>query len=171
MIQELWSLIEAALGLSLGPQELNAGQMMLRGFIVFVLAIAMIRIGDKRFMGSHTALDVMLGIVFGSVVGRAITGNSAFFPTLAAGFALIVFHWILSAIAFRSARFGALLKGKQRMLVKNGEILWKEMRRGHISEQDLHEAMQNSGHSPDAGQIECARLQRNGEISIIFKTR
>ena len=169
MVQDVWVTMSWALGLGLDNKAINVWQMSLRALVVFVAAIGMIRLGDKRFMGQNTALDVMLGIVFGSVVSRAITGNDPFIPTLAAALVLVLVHWLLAALAFRSHRFGTLVKGHDRALVRDGEILWDAMARTHISEHDLHEAMRNSGTSPDIRAVKAAHLERNGEISIILR--
>ena len=169
MIQDIWLNISWLLGLEIEGKELDIWRMMLRAVIVFIAAIIMIRIGHKRFMGRSTALDVMLGIVFGSVISRAITGNAPFFPTLAAGLVLVVMHWILSAIAFYSDGFGILVKGDRRLLVKNGEIQWDEMKKSHISEKDLEEAMRVNSRNPDIAEVEAAYLERNGDISITVK--
>ena len=81
------------LGLELESKDINYWQMSVRAVIVFILSIAMLRLGHKRFMDKNTALDVMLGIVFGSIVSRAITGNAPFFPALAASLTLVFMHW------------------------------------------------------------------------------
>ena len=169
MFQRIWSAIDWALGLQLESKDLGVWQMSLRAVIVFILAIAMIRIGDKRFMGKNSALDVMLGIVYGSLVSRAITGNAPFFPAMAAGLVLILMHWLMSAVAFRSHGFGVLVKGGNRTLVRDGEIQWEAMKKGHITEHDLNEALRNQGKNPDLRQVKSAHLERNGEISIIAK--
>jgi uncharacterized membrane protein YcaP (DUF421 family) len=168
MLERCWRLIASALGLGLESREINIFQMSLRALVVFILAIAMLRIGDKRFMGKSTALDVMLGIVFGSVVSRAITGNAPFFPTLAAAVVLVALHWIFSALAFRSHKIGSLFKGHHRPLVVDGKINWDEMKSAHISEHDLHEAMRLSGSCADVRNVKSAHLERNGEISILM---
>lgn len=170
MLERLWSMITSALGLRLESQDLGVVQMSVRALVVFILATLMIRIGDKRFMGKSTALDVMLGIVFGSVVSRAITGNAPFFPTLAAGLVLVLAHWSLCAIAFRSDGFGKIVKGSNRTLVIDGQIQWDEMKSAHISEQDLHEAIRQSGHPPDVRKVKCAHLERDGGISVVYET-
>jgi uncharacterized membrane protein YcaP (DUF421 family) len=167
MFDNAWSYVSWLLGLELEAKDINVWRMSLRAAVVFILAIAMIRVGDKRFMGRSTALDVMLGIVFGSVVSRAITGNAPFFPTLAAGLVLVIMHWLMSAVAFRSHRFGILVKGTNRLLVRGGELQHEELKRGHISEHDLNEAMRAKGMAPDFRVIESAHLERNGDISII----
>jgi hypothetical protein len=58
--------------------------MALRAVVVYVVTVIIVRLGKKRFMGKGTAFDVILGIMLGSIVSRAITGNAPFFPALAA---------------------------------------------------------------------------------------
>jgi uncharacterized membrane protein YcaP (DUF421 family) len=156
------------LGLGLENKEINYWQMSLRAVIVFILSIAMLRIGHKRFMGRNTTLDVMLGIVFGSMVSRAITGNAPFFPALAASLTLVLLHWIFSFIAFHWHPFGNAVKGRKNLLIKDGEIQWEEMRKAHITEDDLSEALRNKGEEPDFKKVKSAHLERNGDISLIM---
>jgi len=168
-LEQLKQALNWAIGLELESKDINVLQMSLRAFIVFAIAIALIRIGDKRFMGKSTALDVMLGIVFGSTISRAITGNAPFFPTLAAGLVLVLLHWMLSAIAFRSHAFGNLVKGKDRLLIRDGEIQSEALEKAHITQKDLEEALRKEGKPPEIGRVKAAHLERNGEISILYK--
>ena len=169
MFQDVWATLNWALGLELDNQEINVWQMSLRALVVFVLAIGMIRLGNKRFMGQSTALDVMLSIVFGSIVSRAITGNAPFFPALAASLTLVLVHWLFSALAFRSRRFDTLVKGHERTLIRDGEIQWQAMKQAHISEHDLHEALRTNGKSSDLHEVKSAHLERNGAISFVLR--
>jgi len=169
MFQEIWSVVSWALGLALEAKNINVWQMSLRAAVVFVASIVMLRLGNKRFMGKHTTLDVMLGIVFGLVVSRAINGNAPFFPTLAAALVLVLLHWTLAAIAFRSHGFGKLLKGRDRVLINDGELQWDEMKRSHVTEGDLLEAMRGEGKPPDLRTVKSAHLERDGEINIVMK--
>ena len=168
-MEQAWGLVERALGLGLEGKYLTVTHMALRAVVVFVLSIAMLKVGDKRFMGKNTALDVFLGIVFGSTVSRAITGNAPFGPTLAAGFVLVLLHWLFSAIAFRSQGFGRLVKGRNSLLVLGGEIQWKAMRKSHVTTHDLEEALRREGEEPDVSRVKEANLERNGDISLIMR--
>jgi uncharacterized membrane protein YcaP (DUF421 family) len=168
-MEQAWEIIEQALGLGLEGKYLTVPQMSLRAVVVFVLSIVMLKVGDKRFMGKSTALDVFLGIVFGSTVSRAITGNAPFGPTLAAGFVLVLLHWLFAAIAFRSPGFGRLVKGRERMLVLEGDIQWRAMKRSHVTKHDLEEALRRDGEEPDVSRVKEAHLERNGDISIVAR--
>ncbi|HEY0100003.1 MAG TPA: YetF domain-containing protein [Pyrinomonadaceae bacterium] len=168
-MEEIRQVINAALGLGIENKDINVWQMCLRAVIVFILAIGMLRVGDKRFMGRSTAFDVMLGIIFGSVVSRAITGNAPFLPTLAASLVLVLIHWALAAIAFRAHGFSTMVKGHDRLLVCDGEVQPDAMRKSHITEHDLREALRINGQTPDLSRVQEARLERNGDISTISK--
>jgi len=169
MLEGIWSSISWALGLGLESKDINVGQMSLRAVIVFVISIAILRLGNQRFLGRSTAMDVMLGLIYGALMSRAITGNAPFLPTLAAGLVLVLLHWVLAAISFRSHRFGKFVKGYDRTLIRDGEIQWDELKKTHISEHDLEEALRNHGKTPDVSKVKSAHLERNGDISIIFR--
>ena len=159
--------IENALGLGLKADDLGIAHMSLRAAVIFIAAAVMIRLGSKRFMGQSTSLDVMLVIIFGSVVSRAITGNAPFVPSLCAGLTLILMHWLFSALTFHSHWLGNLIKGRPRLLVQNGNIDWKAMAKSQITEHDLQEALRHHGHSPDISCLESAHLERDGRISLV----
>lgn len=165
MLQEIWNGISDMLGV--GIDDLSTWQMGLRGLIIYVTAILLVKIGEKRFMGKNTAFDMILGIILGSVLSRAITGNAPLFPTIGAGLALVGVHWLFSVISFHSDWFGTLIKGSARILVKDGEILWDNMRKSHISRNDLEMALYNTGRVTDPGQVKVARFERSGDISVI----
>lgn len=165
MLVEIWNTVRWLLGLDI--KDLAVWQMALRALIVYVAAILMIRISDKRFIGKNTAIDVVLGIVLGSVVSRAITGNAPFFPTLGAGFVLVGLHWLLAALSFRSKRFGTLVKGPTRTLISDGKVQQDNLQTAHISENDLREALRLHAHLTDPSKVKTALLERSGDISVI----
>ncbi len=155
------------LGMGLGSETLALHQMALRALMVYLVAIVIVRLGDKRFFGKHTALDVILGFMLGSILSRAVTGNSAFLPTLGAAVMLVAVHWIFAAGAFRWSRLGTLVKGSKRQLVREGTIQWDQMKAGQITREELLTAVRAGVGSEDLDEVECAYLERNGDISVI----
>jgi uncharacterized membrane protein YcaP (DUF421 family) len=145
--------------------------MALRALIIYVTAILLVRLGEKRFMGKNTAFDVILGIILGSVLSRAVTGNAGFFQTIGAGAMLVGLHWLFSVAAYYSDRFGTAIKGDDRILVEDGEIIWDNMRKSHIGENDLLSALRNNGQVQDLSEVKVARFERNGDISVIKRDR
>ena len=151
----------------IGEDSLQWYQVTLRALIVYIAALAMVRIGEKRFMGKNTAFDIILGIILGSVVSRAVNSTGTIFPTILGGFVLVGLHWLMAVISFKSDRLGDLFKGNASQLVKNGEISWDVMERSHISEKDLMSQVRTEGNTEDLRSVEKAYLERSGQISVI----
>ena len=165
-MNEIGNWIKAALGIGLESQQMEFWQMALRAVIVYAVTLAMVRLGKKRFMGKATAFDVILGIMLGSIVSRAITGNAPLVPALAATTALIALHSALTAVACRWHGFGEMIKGRPRVLVQNGRKDEEAMRTAHLTDRDLEEDLRRHGMTSIEGIAE-AQLERNGDISII----
>lgn len=153
----------------IGPNstDITWWQMAVRAVVIFLFTIVLIRSGKKRAFGKNTSLDIVLGVILGSILSRAITGSAPLFPTMGAAFVLVGLHWILAKIAFHSDAFGTAVKGDATCLVRDGEIQWEVMRASHITINDLEEAIRQSGERPDTGGIQAAYLERSGDISVI----
>jgi uncharacterized membrane protein YcaP (DUF421 family) len=149
------------------PPHFTALQMSLRAAVIFVLAILLIRLGAKRFMGRNSTFDVVLGVILGSVLSRAINGSAPFGASMVAGTVLVGLHYLFASLAFRSQRFETLVKGHVRQLVADGAIQWDTMRHVHISRTDLDAAIRADLHHADLGRVQAAYLERSGSISVI----
>jgi hypothetical protein len=77
-MDEVRDAVDVTLGLGRESRDINVFQMGLRAAVVFIVTILMVRLAKKRLMGRATAFDVILGIMIGSIVSRAVTGNSRF---------------------------------------------------------------------------------------------
>jgi uncharacterized membrane protein YcaP (DUF421 family) len=159
------SLAESLLGV--GAEELTAGQMALRAVLTFVITVAIVRLGNKRLFGKGTAFDLVVAIMIGSVMSRAITTPSALFATWVAGLALIAMHWLLATLSYHLDWFGPLVKGNPVLLVNDGQIQWDAMREGGVSQADLDQALRAEGSAPDPSSVRLAYLERDGSISVV----
>jgi len=155
--------------LGLNADSPSIGQLGVRCLAFYAVAVAMVRLGDKRFLGKHTAFDVILAVILGSVVSRAITNNASILGMLAAGFMLVALHLVISKAAFHSDRFGTLVKGRARMLIRDGDVDWEAMKKSSITRQDLAGLLRTEAGTRDAAEIELAHLERSGDVSFIKK--
>ncbi len=153
--------------LGIDIKDFNVLQTSMRALVIYVCGLIMIRIGDKRFIGKTTAFDFIFGIMIGSVLSRAINGSAALFPTIVSAMVLVALHWLLGYLALSSDFLGNLIKGKPRLLIEKGKINWSEMKRAHLSEEDLKLELRYRAGKTDFTNIETAYLERNGRISFI----
>ena len=155
------------LGIGTEPRDLTFLQVSVRGIIVFVATLIMVRLGSKRSLAEKTAFDAVFLVIIGSMLARAINGSEAFFPTLGAGFILVFLHRLFGMAAYYSHAFGILVKGKPVVLVQDGMLEPKNMLREHITQHDLEEDMRLDAKTEDLSKIQVAQLERSGDISFV----
>lgn len=155
------------LGLHMDGRNLGLVNICLRGVIVFIVTLIMVRVADKRFLAKLSAFDVILGFLLASMMARAVNGSAAFLPTLAGGFVLVFLHRLFGMIAFRWDWFGRLVKGDARVVVEHGRVDHKLLGRLHVSEKDLLEELHLNGNLEKTEHVKKATLERNGKISVI----
>ncbi len=159
--------LDQALGLHQQPKELGYLQVCLRALIVFIAALIIVRIADKRFLAKMAALDVILGFMLGSMLARAINGSATLFPSLVAGLLLALLHRLLATLAYRSEKVGKLIKGEADVLVERGLVHQQKLRAHKISEKDLYEELRLNGKTEDLQHVSRAVIERNGKISVV----
>ena len=118
----LWNFLETLLGLSVEPKNLTFVQISLRGIIVFIAALAMVRLGHKRSLSHKTPFDAVLLVILASVLSRAINGSAAFLATLGGAVVLVLLHRLFAHLAYYSHGFGILVKGKPDIIVRDGRM-------------------------------------------------
>lgn len=165
MCQSFLEVINVFLGLD--AEKLNVWQMIARAIAIYIFALALIRLSDKRFMGKASAFDFFVSIVLGTITGNGILGTVPFIPCLGASIAVVALHWVFAELSYRYDSFGSIVKGRPHKLVEAGEIKWDAMRKGHISKRDLMSVVRSHG-GVSSSDVKEACLERNGEISIIF---
>src|SRR5438874_1514903 len=153
-----WNGLSALLGLGVEPKNLTFLQISIRGIIVLLTTLVMLRLGHKRSLARKTAFDAVLLVILASVLSRAINGSAAFFSTLGGGFVLVFLHRLLALAAYHSHAFGILIKGQADPIVEDGQFLWKPMHRNHVSKHDIEEDMRLSLKSEDITQVKKARV-------------
>lgn len=162
-----WNFFGPLLGLGVEPRDLTFLQISLRGVIVFIATLVMVRLGHKRSLARKTAFDAVLIVIVASVLSRAINGSAAFFATLGGSFVIVMVHRLFALLAYRSHWFGSLLKGRPEIIVENGHLILSTMRRNHISKHDLEEDLRLDARIEDISKVRVARVERSGDISFV----
>lgn len=156
--------LEALIGRDSG--DILWWQMSLRAVLIFLFGLAVIRLLGRNAFGKHTALDIVLAIIVGSNLSRALTASAPLIPTLAATVAIALMFWAFDHLAARSPRFSATVKGEPVWIVRDGKVDRQTMTRLGVSEGDLEEAARQSG-IREVGEVHEAVFERNGKISTL----
>ncbi|MEX0759148.1 MAG: YetF domain-containing protein [Tistlia sp.] len=143
-------------------------QMVVRGLLIFAYGLALVRLAPIRSFARTGAFDIVLVVILGSILSRALTANAQFLPTLATATALVLFHALLAWLSVHSRRFGFLVKGEPIRLVRDGRVDERAMRRAVMNKGDLELALRSNGVA-DAREVEAVYLERNGKITVLAR--
>ena len=165
-MQSVWNFIDSLLGLGAEPKALTFTQISLRGVIVMIFTLIIVRLGDKRSLSKKSAFDAALLIILASVLSRAINGSAAFFATLGGGAVIVALHHVLAHASRRSDGLRRLIKGKPHALIRDGDFIRRNMRRDHVADEDVCEDLRLDGEE-DLAKVKVARLECSGDISFI----
>jgi uncharacterized membrane protein YcaP (DUF421 family) len=165
--QQIWMSVRIFLGLGAEPYTLTFTQVSIRGVIVFVFTLIMVRLSARRSLARRTVFDSIFLVILASVLARAINGSSDLLPTIGGGFIMVIFHRLLAWIAFYSHWFGNLIKGPEEMLIRDGQLMHPALRNNHITKHDLEEDLRLTSHTEDLQRIQTAWMERSGGISFI----
>jgi len=137
-----------------------------RAALVFLYGLMLVRFAGRRVFGKWSALDIIVSIVVGSNLSRALTGSAPLAGTLAGTALLMALHWLFAQGASRSRMVSRLVEGSPVELARAGALDDRARRRWAVSEADLREALRQSG----IEQVDQARLlvlEPSGKISVL----
>jgi len=143
--------------------------LVLRAVFAFVLILVITRAVGRRELSSMEPFDLILLVVIGDLIQQGVTqsdysltGTTTVLVTMAV---LVVFTAWLS---FRFARLRPLLEGEPTLLISDGEILSRNLRRERMTVEELRaEArLQSIG---SLSEIRYAVLETNGKVSFITR--
>ncbi len=142
--------------------------VVMSGVGIYFAFLVLVRIFGSRILAKMTTFDAVVIVMFGAVAGRVIVGHP---PTLASGVIGLITLMVLEAV-FGIARgvgpIRAALDGRPQVVVANGEIIMKQIRKSHISRSDIKHAVRRAG-IPNMKYVQLMILEPTGELSI-FRT-
>src|SRR5919205_1813553 len=82
--------------------DLSWYQECARAALIFVYGLVLVRIAGRRIFGRWSALDIVVSIIIGSNLSRALTGSAQLWGTLAATALLVALHGVLARLVAAS---------------------------------------------------------------------
>ena len=137
-----------------------------RAGLIFAFGLLLFRLIGRRVFAKWAALDIVVAIVVGSNLSRALTGSAPLWGTLAASGALMALHWVLAHAAAASSALSRLVEGDPIEIVTAGEVQRGAMRANGVSPTDLDEALRNASiETPrEAAKV---TLEPSGRLTVV----
>lgn len=153
----------------LGINELWDYGLYLRGIIITLYAIIIFRMNLSRLYGNHSALDFIIYIILGAILGEAIVNNLPLLPSIIVCTIIIFMYKIMAFLTYKSPRIGKYIKGEKIPLVKNGKLINKNLECTRITRNDIMQSLRLQHGLDDLHEVDTAILERGGQISFQMK--
>jgi uncharacterized membrane protein YcaP (DUF421 family) len=141
--------------------------LVLRTVFVFVLILVVTRAVGRRELSSMEPFDLILLVVIGDLVQQGVTQSD--YSLTGTTTVIVTMACLVVATAYLSFRFKRLrpvLEGEPTLLIAEGEILSRNLRRQRMTVEEIRaEARQQS--IGDLADVRYAVLETNGRISFI----
>ena len=137
-----------------------------RAALIFVYGLVLVRIAGRRIFGKWSALDIVVSIIIGSNLSRALTGSAQLWGTLAATTLLVALHWVLARLVVASPGLSRIVEGRPAELARHGALRESVLERHAVSQADLNEALRQSG-VDDIAAAKTVTLEPSGKITVL----
>lgn len=139
-----------------------------RTIIMFLVLMVLMRIMGKRQLGELQINELVVSVLTADLA--AIPMQDIGIPLINGIVPIVVLfacELIISDLGMRSIRFRSLVCGKPCLLIKNGKILQRHMRRCRFTIDDLAEELRSKSIT-DISRVQFAILETDGTLSTVL---
>ncbi len=143
---------------------------VIRTAVVYFFVTLAIRLMGKRQIGDMQPNELVITLLISEIAAIPLQDNTQ--PVLngiVAIFMLVILEIILSVLAMKSVTLRKIMNGNSAVIIKNGVIDQKMMKKVRLTVIDLIELLRGQGYFK-IGDIAFAVLEVNGNLSVVEKS-
>lgn len=144
----------------------HLGAVAAKAALIYTTALLALRAGERRTLAQWTAIDFATAVAMGAIIGRtALARQQSWLTGAVAVVVLVTVHRLVSALRFTGLG-GKLVDHRVRVLVVDGELRRRELRRCAVTENDLFAHLRERGHF-DLANIRYVLYETKGALTIV----
>lgn len=146
-------------------------EFILRGIIIYVFLIALLRLSGKRQIGQMAPFDLVLLLVLSNAVQNAMNGgDNSVIGGIISAVTLVGTNWLVGLLTFKSKALESLVEGRPDVLIHNGKLFEAGLEHAKLTHHELMTALRKGGCSC-VEDVHAALLESDGTISVIPKNK
>jgi uncharacterized membrane protein YcaP (DUF421 family) len=143
--------------------------IVLRALVAYVVILFLTRVVGRRELGSLEPFDLILLVTIGDLVQQGVTQNDFSLTGMALAIGTIGALTVLfSYLPWRFQVLRPFLEGVPAILVDNGDVIEKNLRRNRITQEEIA-AAGRAQNIASIAEVRWAVLETNGQITFIKK--
>ncbi|HLT29630.1 MAG TPA: YetF domain-containing protein [Myxococcaceae bacterium] len=142
-------------------------ELLIRGTVTFLALTAILRLVGQREAGDLGITDLLVVLLVADAASAGLRGKT---ESIAEGLILVatVLFWSVAfdALAYRWPKLGRILKARPKLLIRDGQLDRRVMRREFMNEDEVMSQLRLHGVT-ELSDVERAYIEPNGMVSII----
>jgi uncharacterized membrane protein YcaP (DUF421 family) len=141
----------------------------LRAIFLYAFVVLLIRVMGRRELSSLSAVDLVLLIVLGDAIQQGLTQDDYSVTGAVIAVSTIAAVQVGSSyLSFRSRRVRRILEGEPIVIVQDGKLIERNMRRERVTEDEVGEEMR-AQQIASVEDVAWGILESDGNMSFIPK--
>lgn len=142
---------------------------LIRTVILYVFAIASIRVMGKRQIGELQPSDLVVTLLISQIISIPIQDTDIpLVNTIIPILLLVGFEILISVFNMKSIKFRSLMQGNPVIIINDGDINQKLLKDLRFTLDDLLESLRQKDIF-DISQVQYAIVETNGQLSVLLK--
>jgi uncharacterized membrane protein YcaP (DUF421 family) len=139
-----------------------------RSLAVYAAVLALIRLGGRREIGQLTPFDLVFVLLVANAVQNAMVGADVSLEGgLVSALTLFSANFLVARTRARIPAIRDIVEGKPLVLVKNGVVQPRALRRENLTEDDVKGFIVEHSGIDDFGDVDTAVLEPNGTVQVV----
>ena len=141
-------------------------EKLLRPVIVYLVLVVLLRLFGKRELAQLNPFDLVVLLSLSNTVQNAIIGeDNSVTGGIIGAFSLLAINWIVVRVLFHSPRLTRTLEGRSVVLIREGHIDLKALKREALTREELIEVIHRQGFE-HIHEVHRCELEPNGTFYV-----
>lgn len=142
---------------------------LVRATVLYAVVIFLIRVMGKRQIGELQPAEFVVTMLVSEIASIPMQDNTIpILNSISALFVLVAYEVITSAVSLKSYKFRAFMQGHPIIVIRDGVIDIKALKKMRMSVNDLIGALRQKDVF-EISQVSYAIFETNGQISVLLK--
>ena len=144
-------------------------EIVVRGTLMYVFLFGLFRIVLRRDVGNVGISDFLLVVIIADASQNGMSGDANSVPdAILLVLTLTFWNYAIDFASYYSAPLRRFLEPRPLVLVRNGKIMRRNMRKEFVTLEEIHSKLRENGVT-DLSRVRQMTMESDGEISVIKK--
>lgn len=137
------------------------------GILAYFALVLLLRVSRKRTLSKWNAFDLVVTVALGSTLATILLSKEVALTQGVVAFSLlVVLQFVITWLSVRSTWIERLIKARPTLLLYQGQLRHKVLKRERVTEGEIRAALREQGIAA-LEDVEAVILETDGEFSII----